>query len=130
MGSTSSDLVEAIREQLYIANLLHVAALSTPPSSAVLRDEAYERLLESDTEGHSSQSLQTRRRMSDALSAEIATIYRDAWEAGDNPTQAVAHYYQKPYSTASRWVGEARKRGHLGPADGPRGGEASRGGAR
>jgi hypothetical protein len=51
MGNTSSDLVEAIREQLYIANLLHVAALSTPPSSAVLRDEAYKQLLESGVPG-------------------------------------------------------------------------------
>jgi hypothetical protein len=66
-----------------------------------------------------------RRRMSDALSEEIAAVYRAAWEAGENPTQAVAKHFEKPYSTAARWVGEARKRGHLGPADGSRGGEAS-----
>ena len=68
---------------------------------------------------------QTRRRMSDVLSEEIAGIYRTAWQAGKNPTQAVARYYQKPYSTAARWVGESRKRGHLGPADGSRGGETT-----
>lgn len=77
-------------------------------------------------ERHPSQAgTQTRRRMSDVLSEEIAGVYRAAWQAGKNPTQAVARYYQKPYSTAARWVGEARKRGHLGPADGSRGGETA-----
>ncbi|MGH1547968.1 hypothetical protein ACRAWB_01835 [Leifsonia poae] len=74
---------------------------------------------------HPSQEVRERRRMSDALSAEIAEVYRDAWTAGKNPTQAVAHHFNKPYSTAARWVGEARKRGHLGPADGSRGGETT-----
>lgn len=64
-----------------------------------------------------------RRRMSDALAKEIAEVYRSAWAAGQNPTQAVARHFDKPASTAGRWVGEARKRGHLGPADGSRGGE-------
>ncbi|KQR52299.1 hypothetical protein ASF88_12165 [Leifsonia sp. Leaf336] len=77
-------------------------------------------------ERHPSQSgSQSRRRMSDVFSEEIAGIYRTAWEAGENPTQAVARHYQKPYSTAARWVGESRKRGHLGPADGSRGGETT-----
>jgi transposase len=63
--------------------------------------------------------------MSDAFSEEVAGVYRAAWESGENPTQAVAKHFEKPYSTAARWVGEARKRGFLGPADGSRGGEAS-----
>lgn len=77
-------------------------------------------------ERHPSRTLtQSRRRMSDGFSEEIAGVYRAAWNAGENPTQAVARHYGKPYSTAARWVGEARKRGHLGPADGSRGGETT-----
>lgn len=54
---------------------------------------------------------------------EAATVYREAWRDGQNPTQAVASHFHKSHSTAARWVGQARKLGLLGPSDGSRGGE-------
>ena len=54
---------------------------------------------------------------------DVANIYRQAWNDGLNPTQEVARHFERPYSTASRWVVAARKAGVLGPADSSRGGE-------
>ncbi|MGN7799058.1 hypothetical protein [Leifsonia sp. 22587] len=62
------------------------------------------------------QPVRQRRRMSNAFLSEVAEVYRQAFLAGDNPTRAVASHYDKPYSTAGRWVGEARSRNVLEPA--------------
>lgn len=64
-----------------------------------------------------------RDRVTDHLLREVADVYRDAWDAGANPTQAVARHFHKSHSTAARWVGLTRKAGHLGAANGSRGGE-------
>lgn len=67
-----------------------------------------------------------RNRVTDALLAEVVKVYRDAWDSGGPPTKAVAEYFDRPHSTAARWVGEARRRGMLAPSDGSRGGEVGR----
>ncbi|WP_431279875.1 hypothetical protein [Leifsonia poae] len=64
-----------------------------------------------------------RDRITDALLKEVADVYRKAWEDGENPTQSVQKHFYKAYSTSARWVGLARERGFLGPADGSKGGE-------
>jgi hypothetical protein len=50
---------------------------------------------------------------------KVAEVYRAALMAGKNPTQAVADTFQRPYSTAARWVLRARKAGKLGPPPAP-----------
>lgn len=59
------------------------------------------------------------------LLQEVATVYKEAWAGGNNPTAAVSKHFHKSHSTAARWVGLARKHEgvDLGPADGSRGGE-------
>ena len=51
-------------------------------------------------------------------------MYRSAWNDGEPPTKAVQAHFHVSHSTAARWVGFARKAGHLGATDGSRGGEA------
>ena len=55
--------------------------------------------------------------------ANVAAVYRQAWKDGSPPTKAVAVDFSVSHSTAARWVGAARKAGHLGSADSSRGGE-------
>jgi hypothetical protein len=66
---------------------------------------------------------QRRKRLTDSHLAKVAEAYRVAWQAGTPPTKAVAQDFTVSHSTAARWVGAARKAGHLGPADSSRGGE-------
>ena len=66
---------------------------------------------------------QRRKRMTDSHLAKVAEVYRVAWQDGSPPTKAVAAKFSVSHSTAARWVGAARKAGHLGPADSSRGGE-------
>lgn len=54
-----------------------------------------------------------RQSMTDEFLSEVADVYRRAWQTTKTPTTAVAEHYGKPYSTAGRWIGEARKRGLL-----------------
>jgi hypothetical protein len=69
---------------------------------------------------------QRRNRITPEHLAEVARIYREAWEAGEHPTIAVQNYFGISHSTAARWVGQARRAGHLGrPAEGSRGGEGA-----
>jgi len=64
-----------------------------------------------------------RNRVTETLLLEVAGVYRQAWEAGKNPTSAVAAHFQTSHSTAARWVNAARKvKGGLGPANGTKGG--------
>ncbi|MGN6763143.1 MAG: hypothetical protein ACTHJI_17660 [Leifsonia sp.] len=67
----------------------------------------------------------TRRKdkVTDAVLQEVAEVYRSAVDDGANPTQAVAEHFYKSHSTAARWVMRARQSGHLGLANGRRGGE-------
>jgi hypothetical protein len=65
----------------------------------------------------------SRKRLTDSHLAKVAEAYRAAWKAGTPPTKAVAQSFTVSHSTAARWVGAARKAGHLGPADSSRGGE-------
>lgn len=62
-------------------------------------------------------------RVTPEVLAEVAEVYRTAWKAGRNPTKTVAEHFHKSHSTAARWVGQARKIGALGPANGSLGGE-------
>lgn len=39
---------------------------------------------------------------------EVARIYSEAWQAGDDPTTAVARHYYVSKSTAAKWVAKAR----------------------
>lgn len=55
---------------------------------------------------------------------EVATCYRTALADGLPPTQQVAMQFHTSHSTAARWVTKARAAGELGPATGPRPGEA------
>lgn len=66
-----------------------------------------------------------RRRVTRDLLTQVAAMYRKAHEDGKPPTQAVAEAFEVSHSTAGRWVVEARKAGVLGPAAGPKAGEAS-----
>ena len=56
--------------------------------------------------------------------AEVADLYRSAVKEGNNPTQAVTHFYGVTRSTASRWISTARTTGLLGAAIPGRAGEA------
>lgn len=51
----------------------------------------------------------SRRRMTDEHLADVAAVYRAAWQSGGNPTQAVADQFNTSHSTAARWVSLARK---------------------
>lgn len=64
-----------------------------------------------------------RKRLTDSHLAKVAEAYRVAWQDGSPPTKAVAQTFTVSHSTAARWVGAARKAGHLGPTDSSRGGE-------
>ena len=66
-----------------------------------------------------------RDRITDDLLREVAQVYRAANDAGEAPTMAVAQHFYKSHSSAARWVGLAREAGHLGQADGSRGGEVN-----
>lgn len=55
----------------------------------------------------------------------VAVLYRFAHMVGVPPTAYVAETLRLPKSTAGRWVGLARKSGHLGPALGTKAGEVS-----
>jgi transposase len=51
------------------------------------------------------------------LLEEVARVYREAFEAGENPTAAVQNMRPPTgYSTAAAWVRQARKAGLLPPA--------------
>lgn len=65
-----------------------------------------------------------RRIVSQRHLAEVAAAYREAMAQGIAPTQHVAERFNASHSTASRWVGMAREAGELGPATGPKPGEA------
>ena len=54
-----------------------------------------------------------RRRLTDDLLVKVASVYRtEAY----SPRQAVAAFFDIPPDTASRWIREARRAGHLGEA--------------
>ncbi len=54
-----------------------------------------------------------RRRITDALLAKVAKVYRDQVDEGA-PTRAVAKEFMVSHSTAARYVAQARERGLLG----------------
>lgn len=65
-----------------------------------------------------------RRSTTPALLKETAEMYRKAVAEGHPPTVAVAEHFTVSHRTAARWVSQARREGHLGPAQGTRAGEA------
>jgi hypothetical protein len=60
-------------------------------------------------------------RTKDAHLREVADIYQSHADTG-KPTQAVQDAFNRPYSTAARWVMQARQRGFLPPTKQGRGG--------
>lgn len=56
-----------------------------------------------------------RNRISEARLEEVAQIYREAADRGDNPTQAVADATHASHSHAAYLVSQARKKGKLPP---------------
>jgi len=59
------------------------------------------------------------RRLEPAHFEQVAEAYRVAVQGAVPPTKAVADKFDVPYSTAGRWVMEARRRGFLAPAPAP-----------
>lgn len=57
-----------------------------------------------------------RNRVTDEHLAAVADIYRAAEASGNPPAKAVEDAFFTTYSTATRWIGQARKAGFLGPA--------------
>ncbi len=49
----------------------------------------------------------------------VAHTYRMALLMGNSPTKQVEEWLEQPRSTVGRWVSAARKKGYLGPAEGP-----------
>lgn len=99
---------DAAAEQEYWRPDMIVDAMDRHPSSTIL---------DRVREAKRNSPVRTRQRMTDSFLAEVANVYRTALEGGEHPTRAVATYFDKPYSTAGRWVGEARRRNILEPAD-------------
>jgi hypothetical protein len=56
-----------------------------------------------------------RNRITDELLARVASVYREAIEEDKPPKKAVAAALNVAESTAGRYIGEARKKGHLRP---------------
>jgi len=65
------------------------------------------------------------KRTRDAHLRDVAETYRAHEETG-KPTQAVENVFGCPYSTAARWVMQARARGFLPPTTRGRGGTSAR----
>lgn len=66
-----------------------------------------------------------RNRVTDEHLAEVAAVYRNAEAAGKPPAKAVEEAFFTTYSTATRWIGLARKAGILGPAQKGKSGEVT-----
>jgi hypothetical protein len=60
-----------------------------------------------------------RRRLDDDHYRQVAAVYRRAMNDGDPVIAVQVDLGAKSRATAARWVGEARKRGFLGPAPAP-----------
>lgn len=58
-----------------------------------------------------------RHRITDEFLQEVANTYRMAENEGVPPTREVANHFRVPHSTAARWVGSARKKKKLPPAN-------------
>lgn len=57
-----------------------------------------------------------KRRLDDDFFRDVAFTYREAVERGLNPGKTIAEDAGVPYSTAARWVAQARERRYLGEA--------------
>lgn len=66
---------------------------------------------------HPSARPKRRNRITDAHLKAVASEYLAADTLGMPPTKAVAEYFQTSHSTAAKWVGAARRKGYLPPAD-------------
>lgn len=66
-----------------------------------------------------------RNRVTDEHLSEVAAVYRSAEASGKPPAKAVEDAFFTTYSTATRWIGLARKAGFLGPAQKGKSGEVT-----
>ena len=55
------------------------------------------------------------RRLNDGFYIRVAQAYRDALARGQNPRPTIAADTHSAVDTVARWIGEARRRGHLPP---------------
>jgi hypothetical protein len=89
-------------------------------------EEGAETLFEAHDRANRTRVAQRRNRITAEHLASVASVYREAWKAGEHPTIAVESHFGVSHSTAARWVGQARREKHLGrPAEGSRGGEGT-----
>jgi hypothetical protein len=58
-----------------------------------------------------------KRRLPDSFYVDVATAYRDAVAAGLDPRKTLATDSGTPADTVARWIGQARKHGHLPPGE-------------
>lgn len=61
--------------------------------------------------------VQRRRKITPAHLEEVAKVYNEAQKSDEPPTRAVQHHFSVSHSTAAKWVGAARRGGHLPPVE-------------
>ena len=93
------------------------------PNAAARGDVWEASMMQTLKEAFSTPISRRRNRLTPSHLVQVAEVYRVAWQDGSPPTKAVAQTFSVSHSTAARWVGAARKAGHLGPADSSRAGE-------
>jgi hypothetical protein len=90
------------------------------------KEERFDFIVEAMDRANRTPMARRRNRVTAEHLVEVARVYREAWEVGEHPTIAVQNHFEVSHSTAARWVGKARRAGHLGrPAEGARGGEGA-----
>lgn len=96
------------------------AAFSLADSLEALFEDSATRAVVVDRGGASSGSLSALKPPMDGLTDEflddLAAAYRELVVAKRAPAPAIAEQTGRPVGTVHRWIGEARKRGHLPPA--------------
>lgn len=100
-----------------------LASGADDPHAAARGDVWEASMIQTLREAFSTPISRRRNRLTAEHLANVAAVYRQAWQDGLPPTKAIAADFSVSHSTAARWVGAARKAGQLGPADSSRGGE-------
>lgn len=121
MSLATKDIDRKVREEIEAIDPWGRAALGT----GRLMMDAHERA-DADARARAATFPLARRRnrITPAFLREVADVYREAYREGMPPTVAVKEHFGTTHSTAARWVMKARESGHLGPAQGAKGGEA------
>jgi hypothetical protein len=106
----NGELRERITNRLYLTMNLVFEGSGTGPTRQAGGSEA-------ETPGTADLSLEVpdTRPYPDGFYASVARRYIDALMFGGTPAKLIAEANDIPLNTVHRWVGEARKRGHLPP---------------